>query len=90
MARKRTFGGSVRRSIYMVIGGLLGLIVAAFIFLGPLNSAPQTGFEQGAGFLALYFTAVLAYFGLVLGGWVAEDAEVEPDQEAAQSQDHVA
>ena len=74
MARKRTFGSSVRHFVYRVIGGLIGLGVAVFIFLGPLNHAPQVAFDQATGFLAVFFTAVLAYFGLELGSWVASDA----------------
>lgn len=82
MARKRSFGRSILRTLYQIIGGLLGLIAAAFLFLGPLNSAPQVPFDQATGFLALFFTAVLAYFGLELGGWAAEDGGVEVNDEA--------
>ena len=80
--KKRSFGGSVRRFLFMVIGGLLGLALAAFLLLGPLNGKPQIPFDQATGFAALFFTAVLGYTGVVLGGWVADDADVVVEKPA--------
>ena len=76
MARKVSVGALIRRLLFMIIGGLLGLALAAFLLLGPLNPKPQVAFDVATGFLALFFTAFLGWAGMELGIWVAHDAEV--------------
>ena len=76
MAHRNSIGSGSRRLLYGIIGGLLGLALAAFLLLGPLNTKPQVPFDQATGFLALFFTAFMGWAGLELGGWVAHDAEI--------------
>ena len=77
MARKRSMGSKkCRPFIARIIGGLAGLASRRLPlhFLGPLNPAPQVPFDQVTGFAVLFFTAVLAYAGMEIGGWMAAGA----------------
>ena len=91
--RRNSMGAGIRRLVYGIIGGVLGLALAAVLLLGPLNARPQVPFDQATGFLALCFTAFMGWAGLEAGGLVAQDAESaieirnEPPQSSPASHD---
>ena len=76
MVRSNSVGAGIRRLFYGIIGGVLGLALAAVLLLGPLNAKPQVPFDQATGFLALCFTAFMGWAGLEAGSLVAQDAEI--------------